>query len=216
MRPRILDLFCGAGGAAVGYSRAGFDVLGVDIAPQPDYPFKFVQCDAIEMMRYYGGLGEFAAIHASPPCQASSTLTAGTNKGRAYPQLIPETRAALDASGIPYVIENVIGAPIRRDLVLCGEMFGLGVIRHRVFELSGFTVSQPDHIAHRGRVAGWRHGEFFEGPYFAVYGAGGGKGTVEQWRIAMGIDWMTERKEIAESIPPAYTEYIGLVLAATQ
>jgi DNA (cytosine-5)-methyltransferase 1 len=107
------------------------------------------------------------------------------------------------------VIENVAGAPIRRDLVLCGEMFGLSVIRHRFFELGGWTADRPEHRKHRGRVAGMRHGEWFTGPYFAVYGDGGGKGSVAQWQEAMGIDWTDVRKEIAEAIPPAYTEFIG-------
>ena len=88
-------------------------------------------------------------------------------------------------------------------------MFELGVIRHRYFEVSGFQVEQPAHVKHRGRVAGWRHGEYFDGPYFAVYGDGGGKGTVAQWQQAMGIDWTDVRRELAESIPPAYTEFIG-------
>jgi DNA (cytosine-5)-methyltransferase 1 len=142
-------------------------------------------------------------------------LTAGTNKGREYPQLIPATRSALDRSGLPYVIENVIGAPVRRDVMLCGEMFGLAVIRHRLFELGGWTMTQPAHPRHRGRVAGMRHGEWFQGPYFAVYGEGGGKGTVPQWQAAMGIDWTDDRKAIAEAIPPAYTRLIGAELLAT-
>jgi DNA (cytosine-5)-methyltransferase 1 len=204
---RVLDLFSCAGGAGVGYARAGFDVTGVDIAPQPNYPFDFVQGDAIEYVREHGH--RFDLIHASPPCQASCALTKGTNKGREYQQLIPQTRAALETTGRPYVIENVAGAPIRRDLVLCGEMFGLSVIRHRFFELGGWTADRPEHRKHRGRVAGMRHGEWFTGPYFAVYGDGGGKGSVAQWQEAMGIDWTDVRKEIAEAIPPAYTEFIG-------
>ncbi len=94
-------------------------------------------------------------------------------------------------------------------MTLCGEMFGLGVIRHRYFELGGWAGSAPAHVPHRGRVAGWRHGEFFAGPYFAVYGNGGGKGSVPQWQEAMGIDWTTDRRELAEAVPPAYTEHIG-------
>ena len=206
-RPKLLDLFCGAGGAGVGYHRAGFDVVGVDINPQPNYPFTFHQGDALEYLADHGH--EFDAIHASPPCQASSTLTKGTNAGREYPQWIPATRAALLATGLPTVMENVQGSDLRRDLTLCGEMFGLEVIRHRYFELSGFTVTPMAHKPHRGRVAGMRHGEWFTGPYFAVYGEGGGKGSVAQWRRAMGIDWTDSRREIAEAIPPAYSEFIG-------
>jgi len=210
-RLRLLDLFCGAGGASVGYHRAGFDVVGVDINPQPDYPFEFHQADALTFP-----LDGFDAIHASPPCQASSALTKGTNQGREYPQLIPATRWRLlvESAGTPYVIENVQGADIRRDVTLCGEMFGLGVIRHRYFEVDEFRCDAPTHRPHRGRVRGWRHGEFYEGPYLAVYGEGGGKGSVAEWQQAMGIDWTDDRKAIAEAIPPAYTEFIGAQLLA--
>ena len=138
---RLLDLFCCAGGAGMGYSRAGFDVVGVDIAPQPRYPFEFIQAEAIEYVKAHGH--EYDAIHASPPCQASSALTKGTNRGRIYEDLIPQTRAALGASGRPYVIENVQGSDLRRDATLCGEMFGLAVIRHRYFEVSGFALTPP-------------------------------------------------------------------------
>ncbi|MFD4461333.1 hypothetical protein [Nocardia sp. NPDC058480] len=112
------------------------------------------------------------------------------------------------------MIENVQGSKLRRDLTLCGEMFGLGVIRHRYFELGGWSMPQPAHVAHRGRVAGYRHGERFDGPYVAVYGQGGGKGTVRQWQSAMGIDWTSDRVELAEAIPPAYTEFLGRQLIA--
>ena len=210
MRPRLLDLFCGAGGAGMGYHRAGFDVVGVDINPQPDYPFEFRQGDALDYLTEHGH--EFDARHASPPCQASCTLTKGTNKGRKYLDLIPSIREALESFDGPSIIENVQGADIRRDLTLCGEMFGLGVIRHRYFELSGFLAPQPKHRKHRGRVAGYRHGQWYEGPYFAVYGEGGGKGTVPEWQAAMGIDWTDDRKRIAEAIPPAFTQWIGAQL----
>ncbi len=208
MRPRLLDLFCGAGGATRGYQLAGFHVTGVDIAPQPNYCGDvFHQTDALEFVAEHWR--DFEAIHASPPCQASSALTKGTNAGREYPQLIPETRRLLRATGLPTVLENVQGSGLRRDLTLCGEMFGLGVIRHRYFELGRWTAMQPPHVAHRGRVAGYRHGRWFEGPYFAVYGEGGGKGTVLQWQAAMGMPWTDVRKEIAEAIPPAFSRYIG-------
>ena len=210
MKPRLLDLFCGAGGAGEGYRRAGWDILGVDIAPQPDYPGEFVQGDALDFLADHWH--EFDAVHASPPCQASTALTKGTNKGREYVQLIPETRRLLRATGLPSVIENVQGSDLRRDLVLCGEMFGLGVIRHRYFELGHALVTQPEHVPHRGRVRGWRHGTYYDGPYVAVYGDGGGKGTVAEWQAAMGIDWTDDRKSIAEAIPPRYCEYIGAQL----
>ena len=204
---RLLDLFCGAGGAGKGYMEAGFDVVGVDIAEQPEYPASFVQGDALEYLAAHGH--EFDAIHASPPCQASSALTKGTNKGRQYVNLIPQTRSLLARFAVPTIIENVQGADIRRDLVLCGEMFGLGVIRHRLFEVSGFAALPLAHGRHRGRVRGWRHGQYFDGPYLAVHGDGGGKGTVAEWQTAMGMPWVTNRKSIAEAIPPAYTRFIG-------
>lgn len=206
--PRLLDTYCGAGGATRGYQRAGFHVTGVDIAPQPRYcGDEFIQTDAIEYILTHGH--EYAAIHASPPCQASCALTKGTNQGRTYQQLIPATRRALEAARRPWVMENVQGSDLARWLTLCGEYFELGVIRHRYFELGGFFAFQPEHVSHRGRVAGWRHGIYHDGPYAAVYGDGGGKGTVTQWQAAMGIDWTTDRHELAEAIPPAYTEYIG-------
>jgi DNA (cytosine-5)-methyltransferase 1 len=212
-RPKLLDLFCGAGGASVGYNRAGFDVTGCDLEPMPNYPFEFHQGDALEFLADHWQ--EFDCIAASPPCQASSALTKGTNrvtKSANHFDLIPATRAALLATGLPFVIENVQGAQVRRDLTLCGEMFGLGVIRHRYFEISGFAAMQPTHIKHRGRVRGWRHGVLYEGPYWQVYGEGGQKGTVAQWREAMGIDWTWERREIAEAIPPNYSTYVGAQL----
>ncbi|MFI6489869.1 DNA methylase [Streptomyces sp. NPDC050564] len=204
---RVLDLCCGAGGASMGYHLAGFDVVGVDLHPQPHYPFTFHQADAIAFVTEHGA--DFDLIHASWPCQHHTALTKGTNQGRTYPDLIPAGRAAMLATGRPYVIENVQGAPIRRDLTLCGEMFGLAVIRHRNFEIHGFPTLQMPHLRHRGRVAGMRHGTWYQGPYYAVYGEGGGKGTVRQWQAAMGIDWTDVRREIAEAIPPAYTQHLG-------
>ena len=189
----------------MGYSRAGFDVTGVDIAFQFNYPFEFVQADALEYVKAHGH--EYDAIHASPPCQGYTALAAV--HGNAWPKLIEPVRDLLDATGLPYVIENVQGSPVRRDMTLCGEMFGLGVIRHRYFELGGWSGAAPAHKPHRGRVAGMRHGEWFTGPYFAVYGDGGGKGTVVQWQAAMDIAWTDVRHEIAEAVPPAYTEFIG-------
>lgn len=210
---RLLDLFCCAGGAAVGYHRAGWEVVGVDIVPQPNYPFEFHVGDALEFVAAHGH--EFDAIHASPPCQAYSAPTRGTNRarntesGREHPDLIGATRAALEASGRPFVIENVDGAPVRKDLRLCGEMFSLGVLQHRWFELGGWTVAQPEHPPHRGRVRGWRHGVYYDGPYVAAYGNGGGKATVEEMQAAKGITWTADHRELREAIPPAYTEWIG-------
>ena len=211
-KPKLLDLFCGIGGTGMGFHRAGFDVVGVDLYPQPDYPFEFHQGDALDFLAEHWR--EFDAVAGGPPCQASCTLTKGTNKGREYVQLIPETRRLMRATGLPSVIENVQGSDLRRDLTLCGEMFGLGVLRHRYFEVSGFDATAPAHKPHRGRVRGWRHGTYYDGPYVAVYGDGGGKGSVQEWQAAMGIDWTDDRKAIAESIPPSYSEHIGQQLMA--
>ena len=207
-RPILLDAYCGAGGAARGYQRAGFCVVGVDKDPQPNYAGdEFIRADAIEYLMDHAA--DYHAVHASPPCQASSSLTKGTNKGREYVNLIPTTRALLAYLNTPTVIENVQGSDLRRDLTLCGEMFGLGVIRHRYFEVSGFEFTQPEHIKHRGRVRGWRHGVFHDGPYCAPYGRGGGKGTLEEWKQAMDVPWMQTHHEVTECIPPAYTELVG-------
>jgi DNA (cytosine-5)-methyltransferase 1 len=197
----------------MGYVRAGFDVVGVDIAPQPNYAgHMFVQADAIDFL--LANFSKFDAFHASPPCQAHSALGKGTNdNSEDYPDYLEATRAVLSATGKPYVIENVQGAPMQNPITLCGEMFGLRVIRHRLFE-SNVLLMQPEHIKHRGRVAGWRHGEKFDGPYFAVYGNGGGKGSLEEWRDAMDMPWCQTKLEIAEAIPPAYTEYIGKQLSS--
>jgi hypothetical protein len=222
-RPLLLDLFCCAGGAGEGYRRAGFEVVGVDV-DRHRYPAgEFHRGGALPVLRHlirYGHVfgRRFDAIHASPPCQNESALTKGNRKRAGWTDrhapMIEATRQLLEATGLPYVIENVQGAPVRRDLTLCGEMFGLAVIRHRYFELGGWSMAAPAHVPHRGRVAGMRHGEWFTGPYFAVYGLGGGKGSVAQWQAAMGIDWTSDRRELAEAIPPAYTELVGRGLLA--
>lgn len=211
MKPRVLDLYTGVGGARVGYERAGFEVIGVDIEDQPDYPapHAFRRMNVLELDP--ADLRMFDLIHASSPCQFDAAITKGTNKHlrHRYADLYAPTKALLEASGRPYVIETT-SIP-KRDvaMTLCGEMFDLKVIRHRRFELGGWSAQTPQHKPHRGRVAGMRHGKWFEGPYFAVYGNGGGKGTVAQWQDAMDIRWTDVRKSIAEAIPPAYTEYIG-------
>lgn len=250
-KPRLLDLFCGAGGAAMGYYRAGFDVVGVDIKPQPHYPFEFIQVDAIDMLRrmLYGAflsndgnwyfIDDFAAIHASPPCQKFSTMTKRWKRENEHPDLIDLTRQLLIKTGLPYVIENVVGAPLANPIMLCGSMFGLGVEekyicrcgydfcvdlgkygcpscegdnvatlkrqylkRHRLFEAS-FDFWPPASCAHIGGA-------------IAVYGHSGGSSKrddlifcgIDTWKAAMQIDWMTG-DELAEAIPPAYTEFIG-------
>lgn len=243
MTYRVLDLFCGGGGASEGYRRAGFEVTGVDINPQPHYPFRFLQGDAmvmLDIMAIYGG--DIAgiwwdAIHASPPCQAYSVMSK-CRPGLAdeYPKLIEPVRERLEQIGLPYVIENVEGAPLESPVKLCGTMFGLGarfndydyvLRRHRLFEAS-FPVEQPA-CEHNGRyalsVAG--HGNPNNNDRFerkarrsmAVYGHSApgnrpdlrGPGYAQATREAMGIDWMN-REELAESIPPAYTEHVGKAL----
>ena len=220
-RMRILDGCCCAGGAAKGYHDAGFEVIGVDIAPQPNYPYEFHQGDAIEFIRDHGH--EFDAVHISPPCQNACALTAGNRRRTGWidnhVDLIPAARAVLAdvraRAGIPTVMENVQGSKLRRDLTLCGLAFDLRVFRHRYFEIDGLTVDQPPPPTHRGhRVAGWRHGVRHDGDMVAVYGDGGGKGSVTDWQNAMGIHHTDVRREIAEAIPPAYTHHIGTALLA--
>jgi DNA (cytosine-5)-methyltransferase 1 len=210
LMPRLLDLFCGAGGCSEGYRRAGFSVFGVDINPQKNYPYPFAQADALEYLREHGH--EFDAIHASPPCQAYSDLQK-QNK-REYVDLIAPTRDLLQESGWPYVIENVEGAPLRSPVVLCGTMFpGLRVLRHRLFETNWPLVPvdvsgcarHPLVFTHDKRKA--HYGKLDQDTSF-VQVTGGGNCTIANKADAMGIDWMTGR-ELNEAIPPAYTEYIG-------
>ena len=213
MKPKLLDLFCGAGGAAVGYHRAGFEVVGVDIKPQPRYPFEFIQADAMTFP-----LDGFDAIRASPPCQNYSIGAARwRNAGYEYPDLIDPIRQRILSTGLPYVIENVSGAAklLRDPIRLCGQSFGLGVVRHRYFEMNWFCL-QPFHVRCAGAVTRDLLSVTGHGPpgrwYRAVTVAGHGGNTrsfkLSVWKEAMGIDWMT-RDELVESIPPTYTEYIG-------
>ncbi|MEU5718470.1 DNA methylase [Streptomyces sp. NPDC020403] len=219
-RPLLLDLFCCAGGAGTGYHRAGFDVIGVDIVDRPNYPFTFVRAEALEYLAALIASGEirrFTAVHSSPPCQAGCALTVGTNAsqgwGGNHHDLVAPTRMLLERTGLPYVIEQPNGrAEIRKDLSLCGEMFGLGVLRHRNFELGGWTITRPAHPEHRGYVRGYRHGVYRDGPYVAAYGSGGGKATVPEMQEAMGITWTDVREELTEAIPPAFAEHIDHAL----
>jgi DNA (cytosine-5)-methyltransferase 1 len=217
--PRLLDLFCGAGGAAMGYHRAGFDVVGVDIKPQPNYPFEFVQADALEAIHYVNMLvDEPFAIHASPPCQAFTHARLIGARGRDdHPRLIAETRQRLIEIGLPYIIENVEGArsEMHSPITLCGSMFGLGVERHRLFE---GTVPWF--------VPRCQHGVWLERKHPGTPRADGSrplsrivnpmaKGcSHEAFAEAMGIDWMPKRgfrptEELREAIPPAFTEWLG-------
>lgn len=225
-KPLLLDLFGCIGGAARGYQRAGFYVISVDIEPQPDScADEFVRADAAVFMDeiWAGGfqlLGERPdLIHWSPPCQSKSALTVGTNAsrgwGREHVDMIPIMRPLIEATGIPNVLEQPVGrAEMRKDLMLCGDMFRGDqpppwTQRHRYFEINGFTVPQPKHGKHAGRVRGWRHGVYSDGPYVAVYGSGGGKASPAEARYALGIDWSNDMSRLVEVIPPAYTEYIG-------
>lgn len=187
----------------MGYHLAGFEVVGVDINPQPRYPFEFHQADAMTFP-----LDGFDVIHASPPCQAySACRTMHTNRGKTYPDLVAKIRDRLLASRIPYVIENVMGADLIRPIMLCGTMFGLKLFRHRLFESSVFMLS-PSHNSHsevigkNGYVCMAGHGDSGMGRITPCHR------NVAAWKNASGIDWMT-RREMAQAIPPAYTRFIG-------
>jgi len=221
---RLLDTFCKAGGAGMGYSLADFEVVGVDVEPQPNYPFEFIQGDAVQYIREHGA--EYDAIHASPPCQAYCALKTMQN-AKEHPELIEPTRAALMSTGRPWIIENVMGAPLENPIMLCGSHFGLkskcgyALQRHRLFELS-FMFLHSLHCHHGAKTVG-------------VYGSkardiaketrhyakpketrGAPVGVVLPHSVAfeaMGIGWMSI-KELSQAIPPAYTEYIGRQLAS--
>jgi DNA (cytosine-5)-methyltransferase 1 len=202
-KPRLLDLCCGAGGAAVGYARAGFEVVGVDINPQPNYPFTFYQDDALTFP-----LAGYDFYHASVPCKYWSKATAFHPGAREkHVSLIERMRQRFQQTGLSYVLENVEGAPLLNPVKLCGHMFGLRVYRHRLFE-SNILLLQPRHRKHTVKAAGpgaiARDGQFWS--------VGGHFGHKEEAQRAMGIDWMKRVEEIAQAIPPAYTECLGLQL----
>lgn len=228
-RPRLLDLFCKAGGATKGYQRAGFYVVGVDIEPQPNYcGDEFVQAEALRFLenhltlkRHGLELWKFDAIHASPPCQGYSRMRhLPWLAGKVYPLLIDPVRDLLRTAGVPWVIENVEDAPLHRrstlfgdhGVLLCGTMVGLPIYRHRPFETS-FPVPQPPHRPHEhviapGRMFGDRQriatvSGFVADPTYHGPGRNG-----PEVKAALGIDWMT-RDELAQAIPPAYTEWVG-------
>jgi DNA (cytosine-5)-methyltransferase 1 len=206
-RPRLLDLFCGAGGAAVGYHRAGFDIEGVDIAPQPHYPFAFHQADALTFP-----LAGFDAIHASPPCQHYTRYrNAVPDITDRYDDHLEATRLRLEQSELPYIIENVPGAPLRNYVQLCGSSFGLDVRRHRWFEFpDGFPLPPVPPCDH-GRWTVRRYqsssGRVPMSRFTCEIGSWDEKIAVQ--RAAMGVDWTITVRELSEAIPPAYTEYLG-------
>jgi DNA (cytosine-5)-methyltransferase 1 len=213
VRPRLLDLFCCEGGAGMGYHLAGFDVVGVDLAPQPRYPFEFVQGDALAYLEQHGR--EFDAVHASPPCQAYSALAVLSDLE--HPALVPVTRAGLVAVGRPWIMENVPGAPMPAAVMLCGSMFGLGadcedgyhqLRRHRLFEHHPDVDAWPPYTCqHVGQPIG-------------VYGGGGGARSNGRYQArrteaatALGTPWMTKHG-MTQAIPPAYTQHLGAALLA--
>jgi DNA (cytosine-5)-methyltransferase 1 len=217
-KPRLLDLFCGAGGAGTGYARAGFEVVGVDRDSQPNYPFTFIRADALGLLSSpWFDVSAFDAIHASPPCQAYAGLAA---KDERHPKLIEPTRELLRATGLPYVIENIADAkhaliePVR----VCGSSFGLHVRRHRLFESNVPLMGSS--CAHGGqeiRAYYGKPGWLAWNPRGAQVQKAGRKpllrGSVEQAPADMEIDWMTW-DELREAIPPAYTEFIGAQVLA--
>lgn len=231
-KPLLLDLFCGAGGSAMGYHRAGFEVVGVDNKPQKRYPFRFIEADALDYVAGHGW--KYAAIHASPPCQAHSRITPDKSK---HVDLIPSTRYWLEALGLPYVIENVPGAAkvLRNPIMVCGADFGLKVYRHRFFESNIMLLAMP-HVPHRDNTPRAGHGISSKG-FISVTSGGkslevkvnpaarrrsglygvSAKGFVsiaghftglDYCKKAMGIEWMTAA-ELSQAIPPAYTFFIG-------
>lgn len=221
MKPRVLDLFCGQGGASRGYALAHCDVVGVDLHPQPRYPWPFLQMDALSLDKRF--LRHFDLIHASPPCQFGTALRHAPNaKGAAgHLNLIPATRALLLQADRPYVIENVeaVRPHLTDPVLLCGTMFGLGCTcdgefyqlqRHRLFE-TNWRMAAPRPCWHEGPVVG------VYGGHVRNRSAGyGGRGTVDfpgadrraLMVEAMGMPWAT-MKGMSEAIPPAYTQHIA-------
>lgn len=203
-KPRLLDLFCGAGGAAMGYHRAGFEVVGVDIKPQPHYPFEFIWHDVLDYLADARAWIEdtFDVVHASPPCQAYSVAT--RDKSR-HPDLIPDVRKLLNPRdcGWIYVIENVPGSPLVDPVLVCGSSLGLEVRRHRLFESNVALMAPP--CVHRS-----------QGQPVGVYGEGSSRGQIrgrkadneEEVLTVMEMPW-ADRAGATQAIPPAYTELIG-------
>jgi DNA (cytosine-5)-methyltransferase 1 len=195
---KVLDLFCGAGGAAKGYADLGFEVIGIDIAPQPHYPYEFIKADAL---RPPVNLEAFDLIHASPPCQAYSK-TRQFHPHITYPRLVEPILAMLARIEIPWVVENVPESPLK-DLLLCGAMFGLRTYRHRYFD-SNFHITQPPHPSHLKRTTKLGRAPASD-EFMTIAGHFSG---IKIARKIMKISWMT-RDELSEAIPPIYTSYIG-------
>ncbi|MDF3280462.1 DNA methylase [Gordonia sp. N1V] len=219
-RPVLLDLFCGAGGATKGYQDAGFYVVGVDLHPQPNYcGDKFIQTDAMQLLRdlvggpfkplVAGTLGRVVAVHASPPCQRYSAMSkCRPDIAEKYPDLVAPVRELLKRLGKPYVIENVPGAPLIDPVMLCGTMFGRELYRHRLFEsnLPLIAPGHPKHVVPASKAGHWTPG--------TIMSISGHVSPIAHARNIMGIGWCT-REELAEAIPPAYTEFIGRQIMAS-
>lgn len=191
----------------MGYYRAGFDVVGVDIEPQPRFPFRFIQADALEFVETYGRC--FEAIHASPPCQAYSATSSITGNRANHPDLVESTRHSLRRTGVPWIIENVVRSPVLNPIKLCGTMFGLRIYRHRLFE-SSELLYEPPHPRHTAKVCELGYAPAPDEFHCVV----GHFGDMPAARLAMGIHWMN-RHELANAIPPTYTEWIGRQLMAS-
>jgi DNA (cytosine-5)-methyltransferase 1 len=209
---RLLDLFCGAGGCARGYAQAGFEVVGVDLSLRPTYPYAFIQDDALDFP-----LDGFDVIHASPPCQAYSSATfSARSQGKIYPDLLGRMRARLQASGKPWIIENVVGAPVHSGILLCGSMFGLRIRRHRFFECSHLLFA-PAPCRHDDDFVTIMGGSVLRQKRNPAYGGRRGTGaaylvrqfSIDEGKRAMEIDWECSPTELSQMIPPAYTRWVG-------
>lgn len=221
-KPILLDLFCGAGGCTRGYQEAGFHAVGVDVNPQPNYiGDEFVQADAIEVLNDLLEGSEWASmgiegIHASPPCPRYATITPNVSRAK-HPDLIGPIRRRLEKTGLPYVMENVVGAPLRNPIRLCGSSFGLDVRRHRLFECSFPILAPPcDHSWQTPRFQSLDKKMADRGQLASVVGVHGNCNYAGEFELrckAMGIDWMTNA-ELTQAIPPAYCRFIGEQLRA--
>ena len=221
MNLKLLDLFCGSGGATKGFQNEGFIVTGIDSEKMPFYcGNKFIQDNVFNLSLDF--IKSFDIIWASPPCQLFSVGTMGVkNRNEKYPNLIEKTRTLLKKSGLPYIIENVPNAPLRKDLMLCGEMFNLRIIRHRIFEIEGFKTYQPIHKKHKRSVCkgtaigvwnGGKPGGFGKRSYYMqVAGHGGNSYSFKliDWQKAMNINWVKSKKYLTQCVPPDYSQFIA-------